>query len=1271
MMRVKTFFLLPVAAMVLAACGGGSGSDPVPATKVAGIISKGPVDGADCKLYSSGNQVLASAKSAAGAFDFGTVTGVTANAADGYYVQCMGGSYTDEATGQSTTNSGILGGAPLAGSKDKRIAIITPLSQLAWQQAGKDPAKLSAAAANVAKAFGIAGVDILNTTPSDLNTKTAGTDAAGQYGTVLAAIAQYQKNTSQNLTTALSTLNAALGGRASLAGAQSAQYASALLDLGNSAQNNNANVRANINATQNASMGTNANNQSVADGQTTAPDLQLGLSQTTVQLGSSASVTATATSTSTATKTYSSSNTAVASIDTNGAITAVGAGTTTISVSQVASGVYTALSKSATLTVTARTAPTAAWDSTKVTSNAKSIQIGDAQNYTATATFSCSSESSYNPTVTYSSSAPATATVNSTTGAVTNLAAGQSTITANVPQQGTCSAQSTQYTLTVTAFPTPTITGVAISSDTTVAGKLVAGGQADGVGGGKWIISGTGLAGYVLKGKTIGAYTAAAFGNTTCKAAGTVSTDGTSITGVDCTNASTAASDTSATISAALSENGTPSTAISLAAAPAPTFTVSASPSTLQLGSTATSILSASTGGSNGVVTYTSGDTQQVSVSGTSASLASGANAGSVTISASLAADPGRYASATAVASLTVSARTMPTGGFDFGIVDGGATVTLGAATSTPGTANFSCTTESSYKPSISYSSSDSKVATVDSSTGAVTNLAGGTSTITATAAQRGTCAGQTSSYTLTVNKAKPTLGFADNNSVSIAVGGSNVKVASVTGLNSPLPSASNLVLTYTSSDTTVATVDSTGKVTAVKGGSATITVTLAGDANYLGTSDDSAIKASYTVTVLSGYTVGGTLSGLASGASVVIKNTFPVGSFNSSESITLNANGSFTFKTALGVSGYTGNEYTVTVTTQPTGQTCTVSKGSGTVSTSNITDVAVSCTSGNTGTVTTLAGSGTIGSADGQGMAASFNGVRGVAVDSSGNVYVAEYTNAKIRKIDSSGYVTTLAGSGTQASLDGKGMNAQFSGPRGVAVDSAGNVYVAEYFGHKIRKIDSEGNVTTLAGSGRVGSADGQGAAASFNAPTGLAVDGSGNVYVADISNNKIRKIDSSGLVTTLAGSGTSGSADGQGMAATFNRPQGLAIDGSGNLYVADTSNHTIRKIDSSGNVTTLAGSGLANSVDGQGTAASFSTPNGVAVDSAGNLYVSDGAGHKIRKIDSSGKVTTLAGSGTSGSVDGQGTAASFASPFGVAVDSAGNLYVSDSGAHKIRMIK
>ncbi|MFM2075102.1 MAG: hypothetical protein RJB34_1407 [Pseudomonadota bacterium] len=1264
-MRVKTFFLLPVAAMVLAACGGGSGSDPVPATKVAGIISKGPVDGADCKLYSSGNQVLASAKSAAGAFDFGTVTGVTANAADGYYVQCTGGSYTDEATGQSTTNSGILGGAPLAGSKDKRIAIITPLSQLAWQQAGKDPAKLSAAAANVAKAFGIAGVDILNTTPSDLNTKAAGTDAAGQYGTVLAAIAQYQKNTSQNLTTALSTLNAALGGRASLAGAQSAQYASALLDLGNSAQNNNANVRANINATQNASMGSNANNQSVADGQTTVPDLQLGLSQTTVQLGSSASVTATATSTSTAIKAYSSSNTAVASIDANGAITAVGAGTTTISVSQVASGVYTALSKSATLTVTARTAPTAAWDSTKVTSNAKSIQIGDAQNYTATATFSCSSESSYNPTVTYSSSAPATATVNNTTGAVTNLAAGQSTITANVPQQGTCSAQSTQYTLTVTAFPTPTITGVAISSDTTVAGKLVAGGQADGVGGGKWIISGTGLAGYVLKGKTIGAYTAAAFGNTTCKAAGTVSTDGTSITGVDCTNASTAASDTSATISAALSENGTPSTAISLAAAPAPTFTVSASPSTLQLGSTATSILSASTGGSNGVVTYTSGDTQQVSVSGTSASLASGANAGSVTISASLAADPGRYTAAQASASLAISARTMPTGGFDFGIVDGGASVTLGAATSTPGTANFSCTTESSYKPSISYSSSDSKVATVDSSTGAVTNLAGGTSTITATAAQTGTCAGQTSSYTLTVNKAKPTLGFADSNSVSIAVGSSNVKAASVTGLNSPLPSASNLVLTYTSSDTTVATVDSTGKVTALKGGSATITVTLAGDANYLGTSDDSAIKASYTVTVLSGYTVGGTLSGLASGASVVIKNTFPVGPVNSSETLTLNANGSFTFKTALGVSGYTGNEYTVTVTTQPTGQTCTVTNGSGTVSTSNITNVGVSCKSGNGGNVTTLAGSSS-GYADGQSTAAKFNAPSGVAVDSVGNVYVADTSNHMIRKIDSSGNVTTLAGS-SNGYADGQGTAAKFNRPFGVAVDSAGNVYVADTSNHKIRKIDSSGNVTTLAGSSN-SYADGQGTAAKFSYPYGVTVDSAGNVYVADSSNNKIRKIDSSGNVTTLAGS-SNGYADGQGTAVMFSYPSGVAVDSAGNVYVADSSNNKIRKIDSSGNVTTLAGSSFGYA-DDQGTAAKFDSPAGVAVDSTGNVYVSDYYNHKIRKIDSSGKVTTLAGS-SSGYADGLGMTAKFLYPYGVAADSAGNVYVADRNNNRIRVIK
>ena len=304
----------------------------------------------------------------------------------------------------------------------------------------------------------------------------------------------------------------------------------------------------------------------------------------------------------------------------------------------------------------------------------------------------------------------------------------------------------------------------------------------------------------------------------------------------------------------------------------------------------------------------------------------------------------------------------------------------------------------------------------------------------------------------------------------------------------------------------------------------------------------------------------------------------------------------------------------------------------------------------------TTLAGTaGQIGSADGTGSAARFNSAYGVAVDSAGNVYVADTGNDTIRKITPAGVVTTLAGTAGQfGSADGTGSAARFEFPEGVAVDSAGNVYVADTINDTIRKITPAGVVTTLADmAGQVGSADGTGSAARFDYPTGVAVDSAGNVYVADDGNDTIRKITPAGVVTTLAGmAGQVGSADGTGSAARFAYPEGVAVDSAGNVYVADTGNDTIRKITPAGVVTTLAGTpGQAGSADVTGSAARFDDPTGVAVDSAGNVYVAGVGIFPIRKITPAGVVTTLAG----GIV--------IASPGGVAVDSAGNVYVDDLG--------
>ncbi len=334
--------------------------------------------------------------------------------------------------------------------------------------------------------------------------------------------------------------------------------------------------------------------------------------------------------------------------------------------------------------------------------------------------------------------------------------------------------------------------------------------------------------------------------------------------------------------------------------------------------------------------------------------------------------------------------------------------------------------------------------------------------------------------------------------------------------------------------------------------------------------------------------------------------------------------------------------------------------------------------------TISTLAGFSPVGSADGVGSDARFNLPFGAAVDSAGNLYVADVFSATIRKVTPEGVVTTLAGvAGSSGANDGTGSAAQFAGPSGVAVDSAGNVYVADTWNHTIRKVTPNGTnwvVTTLAGlADAKGSADGTNNAARFNNPSGVAVDSAGNLYVADTYNNTIRKVTALGtnwVVTTLAGlAGSPGSADRTGTNALFNGPTGLAVDSAGILYVADQYNNTIRKVTPLGVVTTLAGlAGSSGTNDGTGTKALFNGPTGVAVDSATNLYVADQNNNTIRKVTPAGKnwvVKTVAGlGGKSGGADGTGSDARFNSPCGVAVDSAGNLYVADTYNSIIRKI-
>jgi sugar lactone lactonase YvrE len=337
--------------------------------------------------------------------------------------------------------------------------------------------------------------------------------------------------------------------------------------------------------------------------------------------------------------------------------------------------------------------------------------------------------------------------------------------------------------------------------------------------------------------------------------------------------------------------------------------------------------------------------------------------------------------------------------------------------------------------------------------------------------------------------------------------------------------------------------------------------------------------------------------------------------------------------------------------------------------STPTFTPTPVTCVNG--GVVSTFAGTyGIEGSTNGPGTSASFEGPFGIAVDRLGNLYIGDSGSNLIRKITPGGIVSTLAGSaGVKGFTNGTGTSATFNQPMGVAVDASGYVYVADTYNYAIRKITPAGVVSTLAGSGTNATVDGTGTGASFSGLEAIAVDSVGNVYVSN--GCMIRKITSVGVVSTFAGSSTGGSADGVGTAASFQGPQGLTVDASGNVYVGDMFNNKIRKITPGGLVTTLAGSGAYGSADGMGSAATFNWPQGVSVDECGNVFVSDVDNVLIRKITPGGVVTTLAGSGVSTYADGTGTTASFKCLTGLVVDSSDAVYVCEPISCLIRKIR
>ena len=329
-----------------------------------------------------------------------------------------------------------------------------------------------------------------------------------------------------------------------------------------------------------------------------------------------------------------------------------------------------------------------------------------------------------------------------------------------------------------------------------------------------------------------------------------------------------------------------------------------------------------------------------------------------------------------------------------------------------------------------------------------------------------------------------------------------------------------------------------------------------------------------------------------------------------------------------------------------------------------------------------TIAGNGTAGFS-GDGIAAtssSLNQPFGVAVDTLGNVYIADRANNRVRKVDAAGIVTTIAGNGAggYSGDDRAATAASIFDITGVATDGAGNVYIADKSNNRIRKVDKWGIISTIAGTGVAGyNTDGLPATnAQLNNPRGVATDRYGNVYIADQANGRVRKIDTSGYIHTIAGDGIPGF-NGDGGPATLARlqnPYAIAVDDIGNIYVSDVDNERIRLIDTSGIISTYAGNGIAGygGDGGPATGASLDEPIGVAADKYGTIYIADGWNNRVRAVNAEGVISTVAGTGTAGFLGDGGPALSAECdhPYGVAVSSAGLIYFSDNGNNRVRSL-
>ena len=320
---------------------------------------------------------------------------------------------------------------------------------------------------------------------------------------------------------------------------------------------------------------------------------------------------------------------------------------------------------------------------------------------------------------------------------------------------------------------------------------------------------------------------------------------------------------------------------------------------------------------------------------------------------------------------------------------------------------------------------------------------------------------------------------------------------------------------------------------------------------------------------------------------------------------------------------------------------------------------------------VFTIAGTGKEGDKNGPGNEAMFKYPWNIAVRNDGTIIVSDSLNHKIKGIDLDGNVYTIAGTGKKGDKDGPANESTFNHPTEIAIDNDGIIIVVDSYNHKIKGIDLNGNVFTIAGTGEIGDKDGPGNEAMFSYPHGIAIINDGTIIIADSYNHKIKGIDLNGNVYTIAGTGEKGDEDGSGKEATFCPPGGIAIDNDGTIIVVDSYNKKIRGIDPYGNVYTIAGTGKRGDKDGHGNKATFWFPCGIAIYNDGIIIVVDVGNNKIRGIDLDGNVFTIAGTGKRGDKDGHGNKATFYSPEGIAIRNDGTIIIADTYNHKIRGIR